>query len=117
MTDLFKLGMELVKDIPSPELHEKYFGISGVYARLVFGTRMEKGYTQQQLANLADVGVKTIHRIEGGSGGITDKTLDKVFSVLGITHDDIGEAFKQTQDDVEEALKKNSINRKKLVKA
>lgn len=97
--DLFKLGTELVKDIPSPELHEKYFGISGVHARLVFGTRMEQGYTQQQLADLAGVGVKTIHRIEGGSGGITDTTLEKVFAALAVSYDDIAEAFK-----------KNSIN-------
>lgn len=108
MSDLFKLGMELLKEIPSPELHEKFFGISGVHARLVFGTRMEKGYTQQHLADLAGVGVKTIHRIEGGSGGITDTTLNKVFAALEITHDEIGEAFK-----------KKSINRsnKELVEA
>lgn len=30
------------------------------------------------------VSTKTIHRIEGGSGGITDTTYDKVFSVLEI---------------------------------
>ncbi|WP_186306510.1 helix-turn-helix domain-containing protein [Siminovitchia fortis] len=95
MSDLFKLGTELLKEIPNPELQEKFFGIAGVHARLCFGARMEKGYTQQQLADLAGVGVTTIHRIEGGSGGITDKILEKVFNALEVSHDDIGEAFKK----------------------
>ena len=35
-------------------------------------TRMDQKLTQSQLAELAGVGVKTIHRIEGGNGGVTD---------------------------------------------
>lgn len=39
-----------------------------------------KGFNKYNL----NVGVKTIHRIEGGSGGITATTYEKVFRALDI---------------------------------
>jgi transcriptional regulator with XRE-family HTH domain len=112
MADLFKLGMELVKEIPSPELHQKFLGIAGVHARLVFANRVHLGYTQQELANLANVGVTTIHRIEGGHGGVTQAKLQAVLDALEITNEDIAEAF-QDMDSfrVVDDSKKKPINR------
>lgn len=91
--DLVKLGYQLVEEIP--ELHETFFSSSAILGKLVFATRVEQKLTQAQLAKLAGVGQKTIHRIEGGSGGVTDKTYDKVFNALRITQDDLGDAFKK----------------------
>ena len=91
MADLIKLGNELINDIP--DLKPTFFSISAVMGELTFASRMHNNYTQKQLADLAGVGVKTIYRIEGGSGGITDKTYQKVFNVLEITPEDIAEAF------------------------
>lgn len=93
MADLVNLGNELINDIP--ELKPTFFGIPSVLGELTFAARMEKKITQKELAKLANVGVKTIHRIEGGSGGITDKTYDKVFATLGLSHEDIATAFKK----------------------
>lgn len=90
--DLVNLGNELVNDIP--ELKET-FGIHSVLGELTFAARMDKKITQKDLAELANVGVKTVHRIEGGSGGITDTTYQKVFAALEISNDDIAEAFKK----------------------
>lgn len=93
MADLVNLGNELVNDIP--ELKPTFIGIPSVLGELTFASRMEKGITQKKLSELADVGVKTIHRIEGGSGGITDKTYEKVFGALELSNNDIAEAFKK----------------------
>lgn len=56
--------------------------------RIFFSYRIRGGFTQQQLADEAKVGVKTIHRIEGGSGGITDTTLEKVLRALDVDWED-----------------------------
>lgn len=92
--DLVKLGHDLVKDIP--ELNNTFFSLSASFGKLVFATRMERKLTQSQLADLANEGVKTIHRIEGGSGGITDTTYEKVFHALKITNEDLEEVLKKT---------------------
>lgn len=91
--DLVKLGNELVNDIP--ELKPTFFGLSSTLGTLTFAARMDKKITQKELAELANVGVKTIHRIEGGSGGVTDTTYQKVFAALEISNDEIAEAFKK----------------------
>lgn len=93
MADLVNLGNQLINDVP--ELKPTFFSIPSVLGELTFAARMEKGITQQKLAEIARVGVKTIHRIEGGSGGITDKTYQKVFFALDLSADEIGEAFKK----------------------
>lgn len=93
MADLINLGNEIINDIP--ELKPTFFSIPSVMGELTFAARMDKKITQKELAELANVGVKTIHRIEGGSGGITDTTYQKVFTALGVSGDQIGEAFKK----------------------
>lgn len=110
MSDLFKLGMDLVKEIPNSELKNKFLGISGVHARLTFANRVHQGYTQQQLADLAGVGVTTIHRIEGGHGGVTQNKLDQVFAALEITNEDIAEAFQDMSFRAKDVSKKKSIS-------
>lgn len=93
--DLVQMGYQTAKDIP--ELQYTLFNIPSSLGRLTFAARMEKKLTQNQLAELANVSPKTIHRIEGGRGGVTDKTYEKVLSVLGVNNDDIAAAFKVQQ--------------------
>lgn len=93
MADLVNLSRELINDIP--ELKPIFFSVSAVLGELTFAARMEKKVTQRELAKLANVGVKTIHRVEGGSGGVTDTTYQKVFAALEISNEDIAEAFKK----------------------
>lgn len=108
MADLFKLGMKLLKEIPNSELQEKFYGVSGVYSRLVFANRIDKGFTQQELADLARVDITTIYRIEGGYDGVAKMDLDNVFAVLEITPEDI----KSGMVDREELLKEIERNKK-----
>jgi transcriptional regulator with XRE-family HTH domain len=92
MKDLLKLGNELTNEIPALQ---QFNEISSVMGELTFAARMKHGLTQAKLADLAKVSPKTVHRVEGGSGGITDKTYSSIFNVLGISNDDIGDAFKK----------------------
>jgi len=91
--DLVNLGHRVAKDIP--ELHETFFGIAAKFGQLVFAARMEKKLTQNRLAELADVSQKTIHRIEGGSGGITVNTYEKVFAALELSDENLADALKR----------------------
>jgi DNA-binding XRE family transcriptional regulator len=119
MADLFKLGMNLLNQNPNPELHEKFFGVSGVHARLVFANRLHLGYSQEQLAKIADVGVTTVQRIEGGHPGVSAGKLQAVLDVLGITNKDIGEAFLEIDSLEHDSEKKPTSlkNKNQFVKA
>ena len=87
MKDFNELDEELMSAMP--QLRPTTDTISEVFADIVFSYRIRGGFTQQQLADEAKVGVKTIHRIEGGSGGITDTTLEKVLKALDVDMDDV----------------------------
>ncbi|MED3918620.1 helix-turn-helix transcriptional regulator [Priestia aryabhattai] len=67
--------------------------ISQSFSVLIFAFRLKSGLTQQELADKANVTVKTIHRAEGGSGGIVDKTYQKIFDALEITPQDMADAL------------------------
>ncbi|MEK4671542.1 helix-turn-helix domain-containing protein [Niallia sp. FSL R7-0271] len=96
--DLVNMGHDIVQNIP--ELHDTFFSFSASLGKLVFAARMDKKLTQKELADKSGVAVKTIHRIEGGSGGVTDKTYQKVFTALKLSQDDLAEAFKKTPNKV-----------------
>ncbi|SDJ00929.1 helix-turn-helix transcriptional regulator [Natribacillus halophilus] len=91
--DLINYGYRIAKG--TSEFDETFFSLSAHLGKLVFATRLEKKLTQQELAEQAEVSPKTIHRIEGGAGGVTDNTYDKVFDVLEISGEEIGEYFLQ----------------------
>jgi len=108
MADLVKLTTDLIKK--SPQLDVDNFGYSALMGKIVFAYRIRRGLTQSELAVLAGLGPKTIHRIEGGSdGGVTTKTLEKVFNVLNITSKELGEAF------TEDVAKKTRWEKRELV--
>jgi len=86
MKDFNELDEELMSAMP--QLRPTTDTLSEVFADIVFSYRIRGGFTQQQLADEAKVGVKTIHRIEGGSGGITDTTLEKVLRALDVDWED-----------------------------
>lgn len=82
MKNFNELDAELVSKMPN--LKPTVDTMSQGFADIVFSYRVRNGLTQQQLAKKAKVGVKTIHRIEGGSGGITDTTYEKVLGALNV---------------------------------
>lgn len=87
MRDFNELDNELISKMPqiAPiEPNSEDYTMSEGFADIVFSYRVRKGLTQQQLADMADVTPKTIHRIEGGNGGIKDKTYENVLKALNV---------------------------------
>ncbi|MEK4138673.1 helix-turn-helix transcriptional regulator [Kurthia sp. FSL E2-0154] len=54
-------------------------------SQIIFKKRMTVGLTQSQLAERANVTQKTVSRIERGDTKVRETTLQKVYTVLGIT--------------------------------
>jgi transcriptional regulator with XRE-family HTH domain len=82
MRDFNELDQELISRMPN--ITPTTDTMSEGFADIVFSYRIRSGLTQQQLADGADVAVKTIHRIEGGSGGVKIETYEKVLRTLNI---------------------------------
>lgn len=75
------------------DLKESLDGLSPVYAKIIFYRRMACGYSQKELANLADIGLKTISRAEGGFDNLSTETYDKIFQALNLSIKDVAEAM------------------------
>lgn len=59
--------------------------INSIYiGRIVQERRNELGLKQQDLAEMADVTIKSIYAIENNKGNPTLEVLSKVFNVLGL---------------------------------
>ncbi|SFH49881.1 Helix-turn-helix [Priestia megaterium] len=101
MTDTFKRMEDMNKDheILKPNSNV----ISQSFSVLIRTFRLRFKLTQKGLASKAGVTVKTIYRSESGSGGITDKTYQKIFNALAIT-----------PEDMVDALSKSLMQRKKI---
>lgn len=106
MRDLNKLGDELIERMP--QLKPTSQGMSEVYADIIFYYRVRNRLTQKQLADKAEVYLETIRRIEGGSGGITDQTYEKVFKVLDIKLQENEEFVHRFIDAVKKQIKEFS---------
>lgn len=52
--------------------------------KIIKERREELGVTQEQLADLAEIGLRTLKNIESGKGNPTLLTLVKVIDVLGL---------------------------------
>jgi transcriptional regulator with XRE-family HTH domain len=88
------LGMttSLIKEGHS-DLKESLEGLSPVYAKVIFARRMECGFSQQELAQKANTGLKTISRAEGGLDNLSTETYDKIFRALKLSVRDVAEAM------------------------
>lgn len=94
--DLLKMTSSII-DNNFPELKEAREGLTPVYGQIIFACRVEKGYSQEQLAELANVDSEIIYRIEGGYDSLPTSTYDKVFRALGLSTKDIGKAMLELQ--------------------
>jgi len=94
MANLINLSQQLVND--SQDKSNGNF-LSSAFGKMIFSYRIRTNKTQKELAELANVSPKTIHRIEGGSGGIGDETYSKVFKALSISEKEIAEFLLNNQ--------------------
>lgn len=51
---------------------------------IILNRRQELGLRQQELADLAEVGINTLVAIERGTGNPSLKTLERIAEVLGL---------------------------------
>lgn len=102
MKNFDELNEELLSEMP--ELKPAGDTISRGFADVIFSYRIKSGFTQQQLAEKAKVGVRTIHRIEGGSGGITDTTYQKVLEALELDWEEVAEFLAERKKKAQKRL-------------
>lgn len=81
MKDLLNLDPTIEE---MPDVKDTFYGMGAVFGKVIFSHRVSKGYTQQELAKRANVGVKTIHRAEGGTSNIGIETYESIFKALDI---------------------------------
>ncbi|WP_026702365.1 helix-turn-helix transcriptional regulator [Salibacterium aidingense] len=93
MRDLTRTD-DIIQEIPETESF--FYGISAAYGNTIFSYRMDRDLTQKQLATMAGVGVKTIHRAEGGSSNLGVQTYEKIFRALGVPKEDIPQLYRET---------------------
>jgi Predicted transcriptional regulators len=80
MKDLVKLGHQLVRDLPDG--NKNFFSLESAMGELIFALRMKNDLTQSDLARKAEVGLKTIIRVEGGSLPVSSSTYTKILRAL-----------------------------------
>lgn len=68
-----------------PEVAEYLDSFSVTIGNMVLARRLQLGYTQALLAELADTTQARISQIESGNGNVTSTVLNKVFKALKIT--------------------------------
>ena len=59
--------------------------------------RLEKGYTQEQIAEKLDVSIAFLSRIETGSSNINLRRLGQICNILGVSQGSILEGTSQEQ--------------------
>lgn len=65
-------------------MQEKYNKTSMDIKEVMKDQRKKLGISQQDLAEMADVGITTIKQIEAGKGNPSLSTIEKILEVLGM---------------------------------
>ena len=64
-------------------------GIKKELGKKIKQLRIERGYTQEKLSELADISQRALSSIEIGENFVTSETLDKLLTALDITAEDL----------------------------
>ncbi|WP_173918995.1 helix-turn-helix domain-containing protein [Halobacillus sp. Marseille-Q1614] len=106
MKDLLRVD-DIVEEIP--ELETVFYGIGAAFGKIIFSYRVNQQLTQKQLADKANVGVKTVHRAEGGTNNLGVQTYEKLFKALGINKEKYAEIFSEALKDQEKKSTKREL--------
>lgn len=85
---------------------DKNTDIKKLLGRRIKELRQRKGLTQEQLADMVDVGERNLSKIECGNNFVTAETLSKIITALGV---EPTELFNFRHLDEKEELKKELI--------
>ena len=90
-------------------------GIKEELGKKIKRMRINRGLTQEQLAEAVDVSQRTLSGIEIGENFVTAETLDKIIKALNTTSEDLFATnhLKEEQELVEEIKKQYKNNFKK----
>jgi len=66
---------------------------------LIKELRLKKGMTQEELASVTDISVRTIQRIEKGEVDPRSHTIQSIASALGVEYDELANFDKYDSDD------------------
>ena len=64
-------------------------GIKKELGKKIKSTRLKRGFTQEKLAEMADISQKALSSIETGENFVTAETLDKLLAALEITTEEM----------------------------
>ncbi|RYM06485.1 XRE family transcriptional regulator [Sporolactobacillus sp. THM7-7] len=101
MTDLIKLTHQLNAQIPGGK--EEMFSLENLMGELIFGYRMRRGLSQEELAKRAGIDKKSVYRVEGGHSRISSETYNKLLRALDVAFE-TAESEKKTTKKREDAL-------------
>ncbi len=85
-------------------------GIKEELGKKIKRMRLNRGLTQEQLAEAVDVSQRTLSGIEIGENFVTAETLDKIIKALNTTSEELFATDHLKEDDVIVEEIKNSIN-------
>lgn len=109
MTDLIKLTHQLNAQVPGGK--EKMFSLENLMGELIFGYRMRRGITQEELAQRAGIDKKSVYRVEGGHSRISSETYNKLLRALDVTLETANAAKNELEKEKQHILD----SKKKLV--
>lgn len=94
-------------------------GIKKELGKKIKSMRVNRGYTQEKLSEMADISQKALSSIELGENFVTAETLDKLLAALEITSEELfaTNAFKDSDELlklINENISKLSNNSEKL---
>ena len=81
--------------------------IKKLLGRRIRELRTKRGYTQEQLAEMIDVGQRNLSKIECGSSFVTAETLSKILNALDIQAKDL---FNFSHNNDKEILKNEMLH-------
>lgn len=85
-------------------------GIKEELGKKIKRMRLNRGLTQEQLAEAVDVSQRTLSGIEIGENFVTAETLDKIIQALNTTSEELFATDHLKEDDAIVEEIKNSIN-------
>ena len=94
-------------------------GIKKELGKKIKSIRVNRGYTQEKLSEMADISQRALSSIELGENFVTAETLDKLLAALEITSEELfaTNAFKDSDEllkHINENISKLSDNSEKL---
>ncbi|WKB36336.1 helix-turn-helix transcriptional regulator [Terrilactibacillus sp. S3-3] len=102
MSDLIKLTHQLNAQIPGGR--EEMFSLENLMGELIFGYRMRRGLSQEELAKRAGVDKKSVYRVEGGHSRISSETYNKLLKALDVTLETVDAAKEQLEEEKQHYL-------------